>query len=223
VTRARDIAAAATANFRAHATFPSRGIPGATVRESGALTWVDSGLDTDTFNIVLGSRLAPEEVAGALREIADHFGSVGQPFSWWVAPGDQPEDLVERLETGGLVREEYELAMSVDLEAARLVATPGVDWLRIDRARTAEQVFEFARINAENWSPPDPNVETCYARSRDTLLSAESPHALVGSLEGKASRPSRSRRREEWRASTTFRRAWRTAAGASAPRSSRRH
>ena len=165
--------ALARTNFRVHATFPSRGIAEATLRESRALTWVDSGLDTDTFSIVLGSRLDPDEVPGAAAEVIAHFRSVGRPFSWWVCPGDAPEDLGERLAGAGLTSEEWELAMACPLDELRRAAE--VEGLVVSRARGPEELAAFARINAENWTPPDPFVERYYARAAARLLAAGSP------------------------------------------------
>ena len=45
----------------------------------------------------------------------------------------------------------------------------------IERVRDAAGLGEFARINAENWSPPDPLVVRYYGRAPDSLLSDDSP------------------------------------------------
>jgi ribosomal protein S18 acetylase RimI-like enzyme len=168
-----DAVALARANFRVHASFPSRGIAGAILRESRALTWIDSGLDTDTFSIVLGARLDPDEVPGAAAEVITHFRSVGRPFSWWVCPGDAPEDLGARLIGAGLTPEEWELAMACPLDDFR--RAPSVEGLVVGRARSPQDLAAFARINAENWAPPDPLVERYYARAAERLLAADSP------------------------------------------------
>lgn len=169
----RDEAALLEETFRLHATFPSRGVRGATVRDSSELTWIDSGLDTDTFNVVLGSRLLPTAVQPALEEVAAHFASVGRRFSWWASPGDEPEDLAERLGSAGLVAEEWELAMACRL--ADIPERPAAAGLVIERARDASALAQFARIEAENWTPPDRLVERYYARASGRLLTAASP------------------------------------------------
>lgn len=182
----RELAAAATENFRAHATFPSRGVAEALVRETPELTWVDSGLDTDTFNIVMGARLAAARVAGALRDVLAHFESAARPFSWWMAPGDQPPDLARYLVEGGLVKQEWELAMGRELDPGTVEA-PAVPGLEIERAKTPEQLADFARINAENWTPPDPLVDWYYARAAGALLDEASPlRFYLARREGKA-------------------------------------
>jgi GNAT superfamily N-acetyltransferase len=182
----RDVAALASENFRVHVTFPSRGISEALVRETPALTWVDSGLEIDTFSIVLGSRLGPGEVGPALQEIVAHFERVGRPFSWWVSPGDGPGDLADRLEAGGLAPEEWEAAMACDLGRG-LVPAPPVPGIVIERATTREALGEFARINAGNWNPPDVLVERYYGRASDRLLADHSPlRFYVARLDGEA-------------------------------------
>jgi ribosomal protein S18 acetylase RimI-like enzyme len=169
----RDLADRALETFRVHATFPSRAIAGARIEESSALTWVDSGLSTDSFNIVLGARLDAASVPVRAREIAVHFAGVRRPFSWWVSPGDRPDDLGERLAETGLSSEEWELAMACPLD--RLRETAGVPGLDFERARTSESLADFARINAENWTPPDALVAGYYGRAARRLLESGPP------------------------------------------------
>ena len=168
-----DVAASALDNFRIHATVPSRGLPEARIEESSALTWIDSGLATDSFNVVLGTSLDSASVTGRAREILDHFARVERPFSWWVSPGDEPENLGERLAGEGLTSDEWELAMACPVERLR-EAAPVAD-LDIERVTTEGALRDFARINAENWTPPDALVERYYARAAGRLLASDAP------------------------------------------------
>ena len=168
-----DVAASALDNFRIHATVPSRGIPEARIEESSALTWIDSGLATDSFNVVLGTSLDAASVTGRAREVVEHFSRVGRPFSWWVSPGDRPDDLGDRLTREGLVSTEWELAMACPIERLR-EAAPAAD-LAIERVTTEGALGDFARINAENWTPPDALVERYYARAAGRLLASKAP------------------------------------------------
>lgn len=143
------------------------------MRQAPSLTWIDSGLDTDTFNIALGARLEGEEVEAAAGEVVGHFASVGRPFSWWVSPGDAPDDLAERLTAAGLVPEERELAMACPIE--RLRGPADLPGLSISRAKSVEELAAFARINAENWTPAETLIERYYARSAGRLLAEGSP------------------------------------------------
>jgi GNAT superfamily N-acetyltransferase len=47
--------------------------------------------------------------------------------------------------------------------------------LEVRQARTVAELGDFARINAENWTPPDADVELFYARSAAELLAPECP------------------------------------------------
>ncbi len=175
-----DLAAAATANFVVHAIFASSRRPEARVHVGPDLVVADAGFEVDTFNVVCAARLHGAGVAETVRRVAAGFGE--RPFSWWVAPGDEPGDLGSRLEAGGLVASESALAMSAPLGKGLLGSMTIPPGLRLERVSSAAQLASFARVNAENWDPPDPAVETFFGRSAGDLLSRESPHRFYLAL-----------------------------------------
>jgi ribosomal protein S18 acetylase RimI-like enzyme len=179
--RGRALCDAATANFVVHASWAASRNPGARVESTASLTIVDSGLRTDTFNVVCGARLRGDEVSAIARRVAEHFRAVDRPFSWWVAPGDEPNDLAERLTDAGLERQETELAMALELStlASGPAAPKGVE---VREARSDMDIAAFARINAENWQPPDAAVEAFYLASTPTLLGGDSPQKVFIAL-----------------------------------------
>jgi len=177
-----EIAAAAAHNFVVHASWASRRISGALVDVGEELTLIDSGLDTDTFNIVCRARLSPASFGPAANRVIEHFVWVSRPFSWWVSPGDTPSNLGARLEACGLPPAEEELAMSARLDAIR---APGIPGLEIERVETPEALADFALINAENWVPPHPAVGAYYRRAAPILLDEDSPQRFyLSRLEG---------------------------------------
>lgn len=130
-------------------------MPAARLESTPSLTMVDSGLPTDTFNVVCATRLRSSELPEVEGRVVEHFRSAARPLSWWVAPGDEPADLAKRLIEAGLEEQETELAMSLDL--AIRAPEPGLpDGVEIREATARDDVAAFARINAENWDPPDP-------------------------------------------------------------------
>lgn len=152
-------------------------------RELGALT-VDSGLACDTFNFICGARLKPAEVTARVGSLCKFFGP--RPFSWWVGPGDTPEDLGEALVAAGLNRSDSEVAMGARLDALHLGA-PVPDGLSITRVQSSAQLRDFASVVACNWNPPDPNVRAFYEQAATLLLRPECPLWLyVGYLNGRA-------------------------------------
>jgi len=171
---------AATANFVAHASWALGTLqsPQTRIDTGPELTLVDSGLPSDTFNVVCAARLQPDDVGETVQRVVRHFADAGRPFSWWVAPGDEPRDLGERLAGLGLPSPESELAMSADLRAGLPAGRPqgSVPDLRIERVTTPGLLALFARINAENWDPPDTVVEAYYRSTAAAFLGGGSPH-----------------------------------------------
>lgn len=179
------LAESADANFFVHAAWVAMRSPGMRA-EDGDLALIDSGLPCDTFNFVLRARLPPERASARAREAIGHFRSAGRPFSWWVGPADRPANLGEILEAEGLRRSESEVAMAADLGKLRDAPTnPG--GLEVRRARTEGELRDFARVNAANWSPPDPHVLRYFEAAAPLLLGPDSPLSFyVGYLDGAA-------------------------------------
>ena len=179
--RERELRDAATASFVVHASWVARRNPDALVESTPSLTLVDSGLRADSFNVVCGARLGVDDVPATARRVVEHFRSVDRPFSWWVAPGDEPADLAERLTEDGLERRDTDLAMF--LEPSTVGPRPSLpEGIEIREATSKEDVAAFARINAENWVPPDAAVETFYRSAASHLLRADSPQKIFVAL-----------------------------------------
>ena len=182
--KAFDVAAAADENLAAHFTWVQRQTAGMRSVLEDDLVRTECGMDCDTFNAVCRARLEPADAARRIGEAIAWFS--GRPFSWWVGPSDAPEDLGLRLEDSGLAAAETELAMAARLSALR-AADEKPDGLEIRRVRTPSELSDFARVNAANWTPPDPAVVRFYALAAPLLLATGSPIRLyVGYSEGEA-------------------------------------
>jgi ribosomal protein S18 acetylase RimI-like enzyme len=169
-----ELAQAATANLAVHMSWVQGRTAGMRVQADDRLVVVDSGLPCDTFNAVCRARLAAAEVPARVAGAVAYFRGVGRPFSWWVGPADLPADLGDALRAAGLEAAESEVGMTADLAALR-TSTAGPPGLRIERARTAGQVRDFAAVNAANWSPPDADVLRFYEAAAPVLLAEEAP------------------------------------------------
>ncbi len=64
--------------------------------------------------------------------------------------------------------------MAADLATLR-VGDLSPDGLRIERVRIEDQLRDFARIVAANWTPPDPEVVRFYALAAPVLLRPDAP------------------------------------------------
>jgi ribosomal protein S18 acetylase RimI-like enzyme len=178
------LSTAASENLAVHFTWVQQQTAGMCVIASDDLVLTDCGLPCDTFNAVCRARLtassAPERIPSAI----DYFAEAQRPFSWWVCPGDQPDELAATLQASGLEYAESELAMAADLD--RLTQCDlSPDGLQIHRVQTTEELADFATIVAANWSPPDAEVLRFYELAAPVLLQPKSALWLyVGYLEG---------------------------------------
>jgi ribosomal protein S18 acetylase RimI-like enzyme len=176
--------AADAANKAVHLGWIQERTPGMLVFADDELMVVDSGLPTDTFNVVCRARLSRGSLSARIASVLRHFRSANRPFAWWVGPADRPEDLGEALVEHGFAAAGTEPAMAAALDALREVdlAPKG---LFIERVRTARQVQQFARSLASHAHPPEPTLLSFYQRATPSLLAPDSPFWLyVGFLEG---------------------------------------
>jgi hypothetical protein len=155
-------------------------IPGGAARECAAGLVVDSGLDCDTFNVVVSDEGA---AAPTREEAAGVVAAYGRrAFSWWVGPG-APKVLAARLIEIGLVPSPPEPAMTLDL-AETADAKPASS-LEIAQVSTLADLAAYAQILAANWTPPDVSVVRFYAAASHAALSAASPLVLLlGAVDG---------------------------------------
>jgi ribosomal protein S18 acetylase RimI-like enzyme len=177
------VPSAMEANQVDHMTYLPRGLPGATVRDAPGLLLVDSGIPSNTFNVVCRTRLRERDADAGIDAAVEHFRAVSRPFAWWVGPGALPEDLDARLTARGLKRAEQEAGMAADLSRLPALTLPA--GLVIRRVSTEREMADFARILAHNWEPMDPNVVDFYTRTARAALAPDSPiRCYVGYLDG---------------------------------------
>lgn len=167
------LATAANENLAVHFTWVQQRTPGMRVMVSDDLVLTDSGLPCDTFNAISRARLdaytAPERIRWAI----DYFAKAARPFSWWLSPGDQPNDLPHQLQIAGLEHAESELGMAADLERL-ILCDLSPEGLEIRRVRTLTELADFAKIVAANWSPPDAELICFYELAAPVLLQQDS-------------------------------------------------
>jgi ribosomal protein S18 acetylase RimI-like enzyme len=168
---------AAVANFAVHAGWVHARTPGMRLLDREDLTLADSGLPSDTFNVIFRARLDPAGAPARIREAVEHFRAARRPFSWWVFPSDRPRDLCDALRSAGLDRAETEMAMRADLTALPS-ADPEPESLRVERVATRRSLKDFARITAANATPPDAHVLRFYELAAPALLSEGCPLRL---------------------------------------------
>lgn len=172
-----------------------------TIRDG--LVVVDSGLVSDTFNKVLGARLADDGADARIDEALGYVRGTGRPFTWWVGPCSRPVDLEERLRRRGLRAQEYELGMSLELDRAPADVALSAE-ATIQSVATAEQLGDFAGVLARLADPPDEDVVRFFVGASHLLLEPDSPmRFFVAYVAGAGWRPGRCRRRRRGSRSTS--------------------
>ncbi len=176
-------AEAAADNFATHVSWAPSRIRGMRVAQDDGLLLVDSGLASDTFNVVCRSRLPQGSAAKRVREAIDHFRRERRTFSWWTAPGDRPEGLAGLLVENGLRPAEVETGMWLDLD--RLPLWPPPAGFDVRRVRTPAELGAVARVTAANAAPPDAAVERYFRLAAPFVLANDSPLSFfLGYLAG---------------------------------------
>lgn len=169
-----DIKAAATANLVTHFTWVQRQTSGMYVKKDKGLVITDSGLPCDTFNAICQAQLTQDVVREQLNAAIGYFADKRRPFSWWLSPGDQLDNLADLLLEAGLQKDYSELAMAADL--SQLPAGElSPNGLQIRRVRTPQQLADFAHIISIMWTPPDPEVVGFYELAAPAILHPDSP------------------------------------------------
>ena len=167
-----DLMAAATANLVTHFTWVQRQTSGMHVNKSGNYVITDCGLPCDTFNAVCQAQFGHNDACEHIKTAINHF--TGRPFSWWLSPGDQPDNLAELLLAAGLQEDYSELAMAADLTQLP-TGDLAPNGLEIRRVQTAVELADFAQIISVMWTPPDPEVVHFYKLAAPAILQPDSP------------------------------------------------
>ncbi len=161
-------------NLRQHFVALASRVPGATEHDEGAYVFIDTGLPSDSLNVVYGARrlgLTSADVA----DVTAHFSDRGLPFSWWLGPSDLwAGDLLAEM---GLRLVGNHAGMAGTLEALALdeADAAGGELRRVSRPA---EVAAHAQLLAANWSPPDEAIVDFYARAADLVVRPGSDRLL---------------------------------------------
>lgn len=145
------------------------------VAEGGFGLRVDSGLDCDTFNVVVTWR--PDAVVSAADVEACRAAFGGRAFSWWVGPRT-PAAVSARLVAEGLAAGEPEPQMAA-VPAPWRGEVAGVALRRVE---TREALDAYAAVLAANWTPPDGNVPAFHAAIPPDALGGDAPLVLLAAV-----------------------------------------
>ncbi|KTD57738.1 GNAT family N-acetyltransferase [Legionella shakespearei] len=142
-------------------------------------TLVHSGLANSSLNYVLDADFSSENAHQKIAEVTDYFTRKKSPFSWWISPLDQPEDLAAHLEHHGYKNTRNTFAMYLDLDAWD---KPSPSQMKLDIvAATDEQTLkDFASVLACDGMA----FQICFARIAAILTEDDPLEFYVGYING---------------------------------------
>jgi GNAT superfamily N-acetyltransferase len=170
-------------NFNLHAARIPSITTAMEVRHLPGLTFVDSGLSCDTFNIIHitdGARVNQPNLFQAIH----HFRNKHFPFCIWISRENLIHTVANIFEAGSVKQQNAEPGMVLELTHY----SPVQETLHenITLVRTAQALRDFAEVIALNWTPPDENVRKYFELTAGHYLDPSNKIELaIYYLEGK--------------------------------------
>lgn len=156
-----------TQNFHRHAYLIPARTPGMQVVHLPHLTYVDSGLSCDTFNIIHinnGKKLKEEE----LQEALQHYRNRRLDYCLWITEENLTENVRQFFTQNKLTQQNKEAGMVLDLNTYEPLQNDLHD--HIAEVKNEQQLADYAGVIANNWNPPDQNVLDYYRQSGGRYL-----------------------------------------------------
>lgn len=154
-------------NFDSHiSSFPYR-TKGMMVIKKSNLTLVDSGLNSDTFNIIHiinGHHISDQEIETAV----NHFEDKKLSYTIWIAKNQLNDKVKSILATLGMLSTESTPGMKLNLSDFKSVSEYSLPEIKI--VSTAEELNSYAYMLSDLWKPRDENVTTYYNQISRIIL-----------------------------------------------------
>lgn len=163
-------------NFNLH----SRKIPtlcaGMQVTQLPGLSYVDSGLPCDTFNVIhiTDGGLVTESI---LSQTLTYFQERELAYCIWISREQFGPALQQLFTQYGLQQQNAEPGMLLDLHQYQPTEHPL--HANIQLVQTEATIRDFAEVIACNWTPPDEHVRTYYRRTAGLYLEQQTEIRLA--------------------------------------------
>ncbi len=170
------------ANLWDRASFLAKSRKDAEIQDSPDLLVVDSGLPAKSLNTIGRSTLHPRFATDRIEAAVKRFRAKSSPFTWILGPLSGHGTTEPALKDLGLACPEEEWIMAMQLDGAVPGNLPsGFD---IKRVATTAQVEHFADVLAATTTPPDENIKTFFADTKEAVIAPASPLRLYVGYSG---------------------------------------
>ena len=159
-------------NFDSHISSLPYRTKGMFVNKKSNFTLVDSGLDSDTFNIIHitnGHHISEFELQAAVH----HFEDKGRKYTIWIAKNQLKEKVKSILAIQGLQSLDSTPGMKMELKNYLPEINPLAKDIRL--VTTAEDLKSYVKIIADLRSPSDENVADYYHQVSRLILEKQLP------------------------------------------------
>lgn len=161
-------------NFQAHANHIPQLTDGMQVFHLENLSYVDSGLSCDTFNII---HIHHQQVKKAeIKEALNYYQDKKLEYCIWILEENLSNEIKKYFEFENLNLQNQEVAMVLDLN--NFIPSISKNDPPIKEVKQEEELRDFARVIAKNWTPPDQNVISYYQSTAPQYVNPESPSQL---------------------------------------------
>lgn len=151
-------------NFHLHFWKIASQTAGMKAVHSNSLSYVDSGLSSDTFNVIHiqnGSKLTPEAMDSTL----SYFKERQLKYCVWINKENLTEQVESHFADAPLSLQNEEKGMALELSSYQILQNTQHN--RISIVNNRDLLSDYASVIASNWSPRDENV-MCYYQNAAT-------------------------------------------------------
>ena len=149
---------------------------GMKVIHSDNLTFVDSGLPCDTFNVI-HIRNAATLQEDELKKAIEHFRNQQSAFCIWISDEDCTDQVSDFFSKMDIQHQAEETGMILDLASYKFTSNSLHKQITI--VDDLKKLTDYAKVIAENWSPPDQHVIQYYQLTADGYLNPENQVVLL--------------------------------------------
>jgi len=167
-------------NFNLHSLKVPSQTNGMKVFYKPGLTYVDSGLSCDTFNIIHIVD-AQQLVEDDFTEAINYFRRKSFVFCIWISEENLIDKVQDYFEKLGVRQQNKEPGMTLDLK--EYAEQKNVLHDRVKIITTSEELTDYACVIAANWSPPDQNIMEYFRAAGNHLLSKQNNILLLAHYE----------------------------------------
>jgi ribosomal protein S18 acetylase RimI-like enzyme len=151
----------------------------AEVQDTQDLLVVDSGLPSKALNTIGRSTLHPRFALDRIELAVKRFRAKSAPFSWILGPQSGHGAMEGTLKDLGLACPEEEWIMAMPLDTGSVPSNLPAG-LSIKQVAGAEQIEQFANVLANSTTPPDENLKTFFADTKEAVLKPSPLKLFVG-------------------------------------------